>query len=186
MPGEELTDEQKEEVRKQSADKYQADEQREKEKLQSEIEEKRAKVVMLREKLMTTRIVPEEDRLVVWPDPIELVTGGGIILPDEAIKKAEQATLMGTVLAVGPGKTVQQNLTNRLLLAILKVVGIISKTASEAYDQLKIEVAVAEEIPLKPGDHIMYGKFAGTQVQDPDTKETLLIMRPNDVFAKIR
>jgi chaperonin GroES len=44
---------------------------------------------------------PLHDRIVVEPAKAEEMTAGGIILPDSAKEKPQR----GTVLAVGPGKT---------------------------------------------------------------------------------
>lgn len=178
MPGETLTEEQREESRRLTQER----EQHEKDRLAQEAENSK-KIRVSLEQMLKTRIVPEEDRIVVWPDPVETITAGGIIKVEETIKKEEQAILMGTVLAVGPGKTLQQNLTNYLLLNILQQ----SDISDENLDKVKEEIRkYSSEIPLQPGDHIMYGRFAGTKVEDPETKEGLLIMRPMDIFAKIR
>jgi len=40
-------------------------------------------------------------------------------------------------------------------------------------------------MPLKEGDRVMYGHFAGTLIEDPKTQEKLLIMRLADVFIKL-
>ncbi|NLK42336.1 MAG: co-chaperone GroES [Planctomycetes bacterium] len=46
------------------------------------------------------KLVPLEDRIVVKPQEAEEKTAGGIVLPDTAREKP----LMGKVIAVGPGK----------------------------------------------------------------------------------
>lgn len=45
---------------------------------------------------------PFEDRVLVYPDPIEEVTKSGIIKPSEATDK--EKPLVGTVIRFGPGK----------------------------------------------------------------------------------
>lgn len=40
-----------------------------------------------------------------------------------------------------------------------------------------------EKMVLKVGDHVLYGKYAGTEVEDGDKK--YLIMRQSDVLAVI-
>lgn len=45
-------------------------------------------------------VVPLADRVLVKPDSGDTVTKGGIVLPENAIEKPVQ----GTVLAVGPGR----------------------------------------------------------------------------------
>ena len=46
-------------------------------------------------------VKPLSDRIVVRPEPAEEKTASGIILPDTAQEKPQ----IGTVMAVGPGKT---------------------------------------------------------------------------------
>ena len=40
-----------------------------------------------------------------------------------------------------------------------------------------------EKMVLKEGDNVLYGKYAGTEVEDGDTK--YLIMRQNDILAVV-
>jgi chaperonin GroES len=47
-----------------------------------------------------TKLVPIEDRIIVQKNESEDKTSGGILLPDSAKEKPQQAT----VVAVGPGK----------------------------------------------------------------------------------
>lgn len=47
-----------------------------------------------------TKLVPIEDRIIVQKNESEEKTAGGILLPDSAKEKPQQAT----VVAVGPGK----------------------------------------------------------------------------------
>lgn len=48
-----------------------------------------------------TRLKPLGDRLVVKPTPREEMTKSGIVLPDTAKERPQE----GTVLSVGPGRT---------------------------------------------------------------------------------
>ncbi len=47
------------------------------------------------------KLRPLDDRIVVKPEEAEETTAGGIVLPETAKEKP----LMGKVIAVGPGKT---------------------------------------------------------------------------------
>ena len=49
----------------------------------------------------TTKLRPLGDRVVIQPTPREEMTKSGIVLPDTAKEKPQE----GEVLAVGPGKT---------------------------------------------------------------------------------
>lgn len=90
-------------------------------------------------------IQPLHDRIVVTPAEQEERTAGGIILPDTAKEKP----LRGEVLAVGPGKT--------------------------------LENGTVAKIDVKPGDTVLYGKYAGTEV----TVEGVdyVILRADDVLG---
>src|SRR5579884_2672446 len=55
---------------------------------------------MAKEKDLSVRIRPLDDRVVVEPLEAEEKTSGGILLPDTAKQKPQR----GRVLAVGPGK----------------------------------------------------------------------------------
>jgi chaperonin GroES len=46
-------------------------------------------------------VKPLEDRIVVQPNEAETTTSSGLVIPDTAKEKPQQ----GTVLAVGPGRT---------------------------------------------------------------------------------
>lgn len=151
--------------------------------IQQRLQENEAvKKVVTLEQLMKTRIDPTEDRVLVWPDPIETVYASGLVKAQETVEKERPST--GTVLAVGPGKVDDTTLTNKLLLAILE-----NSASAEAFNSGKVDALRAEvnrkKIPYAPGDHILYGKYAGTPTEDPETKATILIMRPDDIFAKV-
>jgi co-chaperonin GroES (HSP10) len=142
-------------------------------------EQKKNKVTL--RQLLATKINPHEDRVLVWPDPIESTTEGGIIKPKEVIEK--ERPMMGTVLAVGPAKKLEISHTNKLLLAILRFH---ENNNANSYPQSgDLEREMEAHIPLHPGMRVLYGRFAGTETLDPETKEPLLIMRPTDIFANV-
>jgi chaperonin GroES len=57
---------------------------------------------------------PLDDRIVVEPVDAEEVTAGGIVLPDTAKEKPQR----GTVLAVGPGKLLDNGKRGELSVAV--------------------------------------------------------------------
>ena len=57
---------------------------------------------------------PLEDRVVVEPKEAESVTAGGIVLPDNAKEKQQR----GTVVAVGPGKLLEDGTRAELSVAV--------------------------------------------------------------------
>lgn len=38
---------------------------------------------------------------------------------------------------------------------------------------------------LAEGDIVLYGKFGGQEIADPETDEALLLMRESDIFARL-
>ncbi len=57
---------------------------------------------------------PLDDRIVVEPVEAEEVTSGGIVLPDTAKEKPQR----GTVLAVGPGKLLDNGKRGEVSVAV--------------------------------------------------------------------
>ena len=57
---------------------------------------------------------PLDDRVVVEPVEAEDVTAGGIVLPDSAKEKPQR----GTVLAMGPGKLLDNGQRGKLSVAV--------------------------------------------------------------------
>jgi chaperonin GroES len=50
---------------------------------------------------------------------------------------------------------------------------------------IRVGPGKGEPMLLKAGDRIIYGRMAGTEIEDPITKAQVLIMRPTDIFAKL-
>ena len=60
------------------------------------------------------KIRPLDDRVVVEPIDAEEMTAGGIVLPDSAQEKPQR----GTVVAVGPGKLMDNGERGALTIAV--------------------------------------------------------------------
>jgi chaperonin GroES len=69
---------------------------------------------MAKEKDVSLRIRPLDDRVVVEPLEAEEKTAGGILLPDSAKQKPQR----GRVLAIGPGKMNDKG--ERMALSVAK------------------------------------------------------------------
>lgn len=93
-----------------------------------------------------TTIRPLRDRIVVRREQ-ETKTAGGILIPDTAGEKP----VIGVVLAVGPGKT--------------------------------LESGTVQEVSVKTGDKVLFGKYAGTEVEVAGEK--LVVMREDDIMGVI-
>lgn len=102
---------------------------------------------MAKEKEQNLRVRPLDDRVVVEPLEAEEKTAGGILLPDSAKQKPQR----GRVLAVGPGKLLEDG--KRAAISVVK------------------------------GDEVLYGRYAGTDVE-VDRKE-IKILRESDILAKV-
>jgi len=60
------------------------------------------------------KLRPLDDRVIVQPIEAELKTAGGIVLPDSAKEKPQR----GTVLAVGPGRLLENGQRGQLSVQI--------------------------------------------------------------------
>lgn len=176
MGGTELTEEQRKSV--EAFNQRQAEVQKQMSDNQIATDNERNLVNL--EQLFNTKVDPWEDRVVVFPDPVALVTEGGIIKPQEVVDKESERPTFGTIVAVGPGKDTELSITNKLLLALVR-----AEYSDEGFDDITREIA-AKETKYTVGMRVMFGRFAGTPVQDPDTKVELLIMRPGDIFGRIK
>lgn len=144
--------------------------------------EKEQKEVTLSELLVTT-LTPQEDRIIVWRDKAERFTEGGLLKPDEVLQKERPSR--GTVIAVGPGKVVDDAaIGNYIQAKILRGMEVVHGK-DLGFASLGSEIQTMVKPNYKPGDRIMFGRFAGTPIDDPETGEELLIMRPSDIFVKL-
>src|SRR2546423_15387655 len=74
---------------------------------------------MAKEKDVSLKVRPLDDRVVVEPLEAEEKTSGGILLPDTAKQKPQR----GRVLAVGPGKLTDKG--ERMALSVVKGDGVL-------------------------------------------------------------
>ena len=102
----------------------------------------------------TTGIIPTEFKVLIEPKAIEEKIGS-ILLPEMEKDKQKWATTEGTLVAVSP----------------------LAFTYAKAE-----EWADANASPPKPGDRILYAKYAGTHVKGRDGKEYVLC-NDKDVMA---
>jgi len=131
--------------------------------------------------LPETRMLPQEDRVIVLPDPAMEKSAGGIIVADAY--KDRHVPARGTIISVGPGKDVGNNSIlfkiYQLLYSLYRMFCLIFRKDIEPMDP---HIA----IPAKRGDRVMYGHYAGVPVEDPDDpKKVYLIMRWHDIFVKL-
>lgn len=90
---------------------------------------------------------PLEDRILVKPLEPETKTASGLYLPESAKEKPMQ----GKVLAVGPGKLLENGERQKML--------------------------------VKKGDTVLFGKYAGTEIEIKDTQH--MIIRESELLGLI-
>jgi len=88
------------------------------------------------------KLVPIGDRVVVKPEPEEQKTKSGIVLPDTAKEKPSE----GTVIAVGPGKVLE----NGQRVALEVKVG--DKVIYSKYGGTEVKIDAEEYIILNERD----------------------------------
>jgi len=103
-------------------------------------------------------IQPLQDWALIEPSEVKAKTTGGIVIPDTAKEKPAE----GKVLAVGKGRW---------------------ETPEKKSDRkpTKKEEKVFRSTVLKPGDQVLYEKYATTEVE-LDGKE-LVLVRESDVLG---
>ena len=94
------------------------------------------------------KIQPLGDRVILKAVEAKEVKKSGIIIPDSAKEKPQEAE----VVAVGKGRTTEDG----------KLI----------------------PMEVKTGDHVLYGKYSGTEIKIND--EEYLIMREEDVLGIVR
>ena len=100
------------------------------------------------------KVKPLQDWVVVQTDEAEEKSAGGIFIPEAAKERPES----GKVIAVGEGRTVEEKDTKG-----------------------KVKEKKFVKTTLKPGDHVLYEKYAARKVQ-VDQEEVVLV-RESDVLG---
>lgn len=94
---------------------------------------------------MSTPFTPLGDRVLVEREEEQTTSSGGIIIPDNAKEKP----LQGKVIAVGPGK--------------------------------QLDNGSVQNMNVKEGDHVLFGKYAGTEVTLND--KAYMVMSESDILG---
>lgn len=103
----------------------------------------------------TSQISPTEYKVLIAPIVVDEKTKGGIILPDEHKDREQFAQMQGTLIAVSP----------------------LAFTYAD-------EAAWGDAQKPKPGDKVMFAKFAGAAVKGMDGKD-YRIVNDKDIAAII-
>jgi chaperonin GroES len=125
-----------------------------------------------------SQIKPLHDRVIVLPDESMEITSGGIIIPDTAQEKPQS----GIVIEVGTGSAYDTLLLKRLNLILKLLLWICKGIAKLTGHKLEKEhVDDASSTIVKKGDHVLYGKHAGSEIEIDNKKH--LIMRESEIIA---
>jgi co-chaperonin GroES (HSP10) len=105
-------------------------------------------------------IKPIGHKILVKADDIETTTDSGIVLVlDEKLERASQ--MRGTLVAIGP-------------------------TAWQAFRYVDTNGKWKNGKPWAlPGDRVLYSKYAGKIVEDPETEQDFVLMNDEDLVAVI-
>ena len=102
------------------------------------------------------KIRPLHDWALIRPDQEEEKSAGGILIPDTAKEKPRK----GEVVAIGPGRMKE-----------------------ERDKQGKVTSKKFEETVVKPGNHVLYDKYGGTNVEVDE--EEFLMIREEDILGLV-
>lgn len=104
------------------------------------------------------------DRIIVLRDRPE-DKKGAIFIPNEA----KEAPNIGTVIAVGEGRLCDT----------------IQKGYYVAGDVYQTTGVFVEPLRLRVGDRVLFQSYAGTEIKNPLTGDTVLVMTEDDVLCTI-
>ena len=122
---------------------------------------------------MSVSIKPLEDRIVVKSLEAEQTTASGLVIPDTAKEKPQE----GEVLAVGPGKTLDDGSREAMDVSVGNKV-LYAKYAGRIDDK-------GNRVPLdiSVGDRVIYSKYGGTEIKHKG--DEFLILSARDVLAVV-
>jgi chaperonin GroES len=109
------------------------------------------------------KLRPLFDKILVRRDSAQQQTEAGIIIPDAA----KEVPNSGIVVATGEG---------RLCFGVLG-------WRDADNNPVPSYRAHVEPLRVKAGDRVLFHTYAGTEVQDKETKDTLLLMCEDDVLG---
>lgn len=129
---------------------------------------------------------PFEDRVIVIQDEAKgkLSDKVDLVLPDRY--KEQHRPLTGTVVAVGPGKPDKLHLiqtgwnVNGITMSFEEF-----EAATIKDNDMVLPVWVGTAMPLKVGDRVYFGKYAGTPLPPTEEGKVPLVMRLADIFGKV-
>lgn len=110
------------------------------------------------------RLQPIADRVIIKPDAANEKTETGLHIPDTAKERPQ----IGTIVEIGQ----RYDDYNEIIHMLRKIMAF-----------LKIADAPRERVQLNIGDRVLYGRYAGAEIDYQEQK--MLVMRVVDITAKI-
>ena len=101
-------------------------------------------------------LIPVGFQILVKPDEIEKVSDGGIVLVQDE-KSAKVATTSGTIVGIGPIAWCDYN----------------RNYSDPNYRWVEV------------GDKVLYARYGGKWIADPNTEEEFVLLRDEDILCKI-
>jgi len=128
-------------------------------------------------------IRPLENKIMVKPIKPEKVTRGGIIIPDTV----KNPPLMGIVMAAGPGRHVENPVSDYCYIALGYIIGCLDLIAEKmgrpgSFPVRPVFPTSFIPNPVKVGDKVLFHKFSGNEVIDNDNN-TVVLMCSDDVLG---
>jgi chaperonin GroES len=112
--------------------------------------------------------IPHQDRCVIYPDPPEYVLPSGIIIPATSQERPQS----GVIVALGS----ELSTMAKVIEYQERILSILDKDFKPTEDRSKKE--------SKPGDRVLFGKFAGMEIEISGVK--YLILRFADIISTLR
>ncbi len=94
-----------------------------------------------------------------------------LVKPDNVMESKKYKTDIPGFVVAGQEKEREQQAVDK---------GVVVQVGPAAFDDYKFDN------PLKVGDHIVFAKFAGKEVVDPETDEKFVVILDEDVVAVMR
>jgi co-chaperonin GroES (HSP10) len=96
-----------------------------------------------------------------------------VLVKPEKLKRSHKIEGTDIELALSHGDKEKQVEASR-------VEGTVVAIGPTAYKDL------TDEVPIKQGDYVVFARYSGVFVVDPETKETLVVLNDSDVLCVVR
>lgn len=105
---------------------------------------------------------------------IKVILNRVLVKPEE-LKREHKIEGTDKAIVIAQANTLEEK-----KMEASRVEGTVVGIGPTAYNDL------TDEIPVEIGDHVVYAKYAGVYVTDPETEETLVVLNDSDVLCVVR